>query len=677
MEEAKGLKSPSEPVMDSSASDLVSMDTTPMKEPKDEDDAPVALLEFLIDITAKGEPKAEEKPAVAPVAPGASNGLIATTTMVEPKKTVQKLDESSLAPVPMKKPKVDAKPDETPMAPAPNTKPMKEPKSDANPEKAPVAPLQAVAVAITHITAIDKLRRFCYIGNTEVAVYLFSSNEKVTKEKFTELLVLCAEIGAQQLADCLVDVLINNDDYLPRRDEALFVLAVYLSTCTNTLERALLRKYFPRLVRRDTELFMFTQFVKQVQILQGRKTPFSRTIRKAVMEWYQDKSSAVLLQMWAKNEKICSFHKDLLRRCHYMNVEMIPEIKATLRLLSTPTKELGSWPEFLNPLVECKKQIESIIKLRKTKTAQEALPVLKELSLTYDQVPDHLRSDPALAEFLIPMISYEQLLKTSPRVLRLSKRKAKVSYIKYQEQLLNQTKMKAANIAPLRILLETMRLHKHKGETSAISPKRPNFLYNVYAASFGHNKALGKRLHITLNLEKLYLGKCLNGRHRSINYLDALVALAFGFYKTDTNNSKVNYWSDRTGKLKALPWTKEMTVVEATECCKTQLVQKTKQVLAEVMISALEDKNTYDVFLIVVPGATRGNPNNSANRLAALLEKYSEERKCNAKLIIVSLRQSHKSMEYSTVLKQNVLELCGVSEYTPQIINAFASAKFH
>ncbi|XP_041451991.1 uncharacterized protein LOC121405378 [Drosophila obscura] len=423
--------------------------------------------------------------------------------------------------------------------------------------------------------------------------------EKLTKEKYEELRLLCDTVGAQQLADCLVDVLINNDDYLPRRDEAMLVVAVYLSTCTNQLERALFRKYFPRLVRTDTELFIFTGLVNQVQDLRGRKTPLSRTIRKAVIEWYTDKSAAVLLQMWSKGEQICASHKNLLHICHYRDVELIPEIKATLELFCTPTRQLGNWPEFLNPLIGSKKIIEGIVKLRKAINALEALPILKELSLTYEQAPENFRADPVLAEYLIPTISYEQLLKTSPRVLRLCKR---------------GQHRPAAHPAMI-----------------AVKRNRPNFLFNVYASSFGHNKALGKRLHITLSLEKFYLGKYLNDRYRSINYLDALVGVAFGYYKTDSDGSKVNYWSDRTGKLKTLPWTNAMTVVEATECCKTQGVQKTKQVLTQILNKAMEDTKTYDVFLIVVPAATRGNPFNSSNTLSNLLKLYREERKCNAK----------------------------------------------
>ncbi|XP_041452022.1 uncharacterized protein LOC121405419 [Drosophila obscura] len=196
--------------------------------------------------------------------------------------------------------------------------------------------------------------------------------------------------------------------------------------------------------------------------------------------------------MWSKGEQTCASHKNLLHICHYRDVELIPEIKATLELFCTPTRQLGSWPEFLNPLIGSKKIIEGIVKLRKAINALEALPILKELSLTYEQAPENFRADPVLAEYLIPTISYEQLLKTSPRVLRLCKPTQRASYNKYEELMPDKTNMEAANIDPLRILLETMRLNKNNREMIAVKRNRPNFLFNVYASSFGHNKALGK-----------------------------------------------------------------------------------------------------------------------------------------------------------------------------------------
>lgn len=49
------------------------------------------------------------------------------------------------------------------------------------------------------------------------------------------------------------------------------------------------------------------------------------------------------------------------------------------------------------------------------------------------------------------------------------------------------------------------------------------------------------------------------------------MALAFGYFRSDPKVT-VQFWPDRSGQLKTLPWTKEMTPAEATVCCEDQKV---------------------------------------------------------------------------------------------------------
>lgn len=57
-----------------------------------------------------------------------------------------------------------------------------------------------------------------------------------------------------------------------------------------------------------------------------------------------------------------------------------------------------------------------------------------------------------------------------------------------------------------------------------------------------------------------------------------------------------------------------------------------RQSLNEILFRALLDmQNTFDVFLVLVPGAARGNPENNSKCLAALMDKYREKRNSNAK----------------------------------------------
>ncbi|XP_026838112.1 uncharacterized protein LOC6550767 [Drosophila erecta] len=528
--------------------------------------------------------------------------------------------------------------------------------------------------AISSIPAIDKLRRFCFIGSIDEPVYAPPALDLGVENHFASLNKLCSQVSQPELAECLESVLGSgpNAEHLPRPNESLLILAVFLSTCKDEMDRMLMRYRVADLITHDSELLLFVQLVKRVQKVLERQTPFNRTVRKAVLEWYDKQSLDRLLHLWSVgHETSWSAHRDLLRRCHFQDVYLSPEKIAALRLLSSSPKQLFQWPDFLTPLKNFRDIIKGVAKLRLLTDRGLALPIVKKLSLSWEHVPLYFIHDTGLAKFLTPRMTYEQLLQSWPRVSR------RHHHVRpFAEQLLDENKLKAGNVPPVRLLLEDM-LQKKPKKVSSASVKKASFLLSVYEISFGLNKALGKRLHITLNLEKTYLGKYLTGRCRSLKYLDALVALAFGYFRSDPD-VKVEFWYDHSGQLKTLPWTKEMSVSEAAACCENQKVDKVTQSLNSIVNRALlDEQNTYDVFLVLVSGAARGNPGNNSEHLAALMDQYREKRSSDAKFIMVSLRKQQRSMIYSSARNENLLELCSLDKHTPRLINAFVHGKFY
>ncbi|XP_068158193.1 uncharacterized protein [Drosophila tropicalis] len=537
------------------------------------------------------------------------------------------------------------------------------------------------------ISAIEKVQRFCYIGNLENPVYnsnTFYCFDLSVEQHFERLGQICGEVSGTDLVDCLKGVLRDQDDNGPRHDEALLVLAVYLSTSSDEEQRKLVRSHFTTLVVTDKDLLIFTKLAKRLQKLLKRKTPVSRTTRKAIVEWYKKQSLQYLLHMWSVNEGggfNWSAHRELLHCCHYRDCGFEPDIEAALRLLSTPMKELAKWPIYLNPVQQCKETIMGIVNLRldQTPNKSKALPIVEKLNLSYEHIPGHLlRTNQELATFVLPKMTYDQLLHSWP-VFSSLYQCDRTKYREYVESFLNEQKLQAANISPLRFLLEEKRLGRVKGKPTTKTPimNKPNFMSILYKKSFGLNKPLGLRINITLNLEQLYLRKSLSGRCRSIKYIDAIMALAFGYFKSDSD-VHVQFWHNKNGNLKALPWTKKMSVDEAKVCCENQSVVKVKQTLGNIVMAALSDtENTYDVFLAIVPCATRGNPRNSSEVLSLQLAEYRKKHNVNAKFIILSLRQCQPSMTYSSRWKENILELCSINEQTTRLIGAFTRGKFN
>lgn len=309
---------------------------------------------------------------------------------------------------------------------------------------------------------MDRIRRFCYLGTIDMPVYTPMIFDLTVECHIAELRVLCGEVNATELVECLSSVLdTGNAEYLPRRDEALLVLAIDLSTRSDEKQRNFVRAQFPRLVSCDKDLFLFSKFVKRVQKLLERKTPFSRTVRKAILEWYSTQSLDRLLHMWSAHECNLAMHRELLQRCHYSSCKYDAEIKAALRLLTVPSKELIKWPEYLNPLLKCKENILGIAKLRLVQTSCAALAIVKQLSLCYEHVPRHMMSDAQLVNELLPNMSYEQLLQTWPTFLNLYK-PYRGGQCNYTELFFDESKLRSANVQPIRLLLQETRQHKHK-----------------------------------------------------------------------------------------------------------------------------------------------------------------------------------------------------------------------
>ncbi|XP_062138883.1 uncharacterized protein LOC133847710 [Drosophila sulfurigaster albostrigata] len=529
------------------------------------------------------------------------------------------------------------------------------------------------------LNALEKLQRFCYIGALDEPVFKCCNSLDLNVENYVlDLQQLCEQVKAKELTDCLVSLLHHkNADYLPRRDEALLVLTVYLSTCEDECQRTVAREEFPLMVTKDADLLQLSKYARRVQKILQRNTPFNRTIRKAIIEWYKIQPVDRLLQMYFHNDCERNSHRDLMYHCHYTDEKFDEDVMAAIRLIFTPPNEVIAWPDYLQPLHVIKDYIVGVAQVRVATKAKDVVPIVKRLQIPFEQIPRPLLVDPVLIGMLLSKMSYEHLLQSWPRFhnsLQLHAPERR----KFTELFYVESKLAAANVAPLRLLLQEVRMVKRKKylRRGVMTIKPPTFMAKLYKYSFGKNKAIDCRFHITLNLEKCYRDKYLNGRWRAISYLDAIVALAFAYYKSESQVN-VRMWYDKSGKLKTVPWTASMTCDQAKYYCFSQNIAKIKQTLTDVIDDAeLDLDHVYDVFLVVVPCATRGNPQNNSNELCQRLNAYREKRNPNAKFIIISLRQTSGSMSYSKQLNEHILELCGMCEEMPKVINAFATGKF-
>lgn len=131
--------------------------------------------------------------------------------------------------------------------------------------------------------------------------------------------------------------------------------------------------------------------------------------------------------------------------------------------------------------------------------------------------------------------------------------------------------------------------------------------------------------------------------------------MAFGYYKKE-KEVDVFYWIDDKLALGQMPWEAGITVEDALGYCDLldvsfmaknclsvvkfefyviyficMQITKTNQRLITPVLRAMERKQVYDVFLVIVPTAGRGNPKNNSEFLCKFLDKYREKKNPKAK----------------------------------------------
>ncbi|XP_067641914.1 RNA-binding protein Ro60 [Eurosta solidaginis] len=560
------------------------------------------------------------------------------------------------------------------------------------------------------LDAKTKLRRFCYIGSLE-PVYVHLRGLINVQKYLPQLQLLCKAMDDVAMLLVLKQVL--HETTLVRRDEPIFVYAVYLDSEVDIKWKISLRKAFPALIRNDEDLFLFCKYAALIQREQKRKG-FSKTTKKAITSWYEDQSPERIREMWLAHRGSHGYtHKTLLKLCHISDetigaVDVVTPFFKTCTELLKAAETSGDTAEHVENHIDADavsndsktekdaksdggdvektksntemspSAILSVSKLRTTKNKFEAVKIIRKFKLRFNQVPAHLYRFPQVMEVLIPTMSYIQVLKNWRNLARQNHFENPKLMKLCQTLLENKKLLHKDNIHPIVFLMQ-MRDLVVRDDIAKLTPKRVEalkmpLLKQLYEESFGSNEATGLRMHITINIQKNYRKKPLKN-HKKLGFLEAAIALAFGYYKKE-KEVDVFYWMDDKLNLGQMPWDKNVKVDDVLEFCDILDITKTNQRLIVPILRAMERKQTYDVFLVIVPTAGRGNPKQSSEFLSKFLDKYREKRNPKAKFIILELLKFRKSMRYSDTRNENILEICGLDDHTTNLINNFALNHF-
>lgn len=173
-------------------------------------------------------------------------------------------------------------------------------------------------------------------------------------------------------------------------------------------------------------------------------------------------------------------------------------------------EEKGSKPA---NMVELSSDVRlSMSKLRTTRNKNEALRIIRKFKLRLHQVPRHLLQYSPIMEYLLPSMSYMQLLKHWRLMAHYNHFDHPKIFRQCQSILENRKQLQQTNIYPITLLIN-MHDMGIRDDISKMAPKKVEslkmyYMKQLYNQSFGHGLCCDDgsdlRMHITLNFQENY-----------------------------------------------------------------------------------------------------------------------------------------------------------------------------
>jgi 60 kDa SS-A/Ro ribonucleoprotein len=279
----------------------------------------------------------------------------------------------------------------------------------------------------------DQFLRFLILGTYGGTYYV--SEQKATKRS-VDALDKCLK-HPKQYADMIVSV--SDGGRAAKNDFAIFALA-YGVAYTKQEDRRILLEILPKVCRIPTHLFMFVAAYKE---LGGG---FSRSVRRALSEWYLAKTPDMLAEQVVKyrNREGWS-HKDVLRLCH-------PKSQVHQNVFNWVVKGWNSeiaYPEAIN-----------LYEILKKANSKYACQVIKANPLvTREYLPTELLADPAVLEALTysaPVTATIRNLANLSRVLGLTSHGYPEIVQVVEKRITNPDILKKGRVHPLFVLTALM-----------------------------------------------------------------------------------------------------------------------------------------------------------------------------------------------------------------------------
>lgn len=487
-----------------------------------------------------------------------------------------------------------------------------------------------------------RLHRFLILGS-EGGTYYISERKLIIEN--AQVVEECIKKDGLRVIRTIVEI--SDTGKAPKNDPALFVLAMCASIGDEkTRKEAFL--VLPKVARIGTHLFHFVQYCVAFR-------GWGRGLRKAVSNWYQDKSlSDLAFQLVKYQQRDGWSNADLLRLAHPKTID--PVRNAAYKWVVDDV--LTATHQDLNI-------IEGFIKVRGVESDKDATKIIKDYGLPLECIPTQFKTSPLIWEVLIPKLGMTALIRNLGNISKSGFIKSNMDKATQDiyNRITNKEALKRARIHPIAILAAlTTYSQGHgargKGEWPVIS-SIVDALEEGYKLSFGNVEPSNKRIVLALDIS----GSMGSGEIVGIPGLTPRVG--------SCAMAQITYHIEK--QVEFLAFTTDISRIDISKHTSlNDLVEYTSKLkmggtdCALPMLWAIKNKVEVDTFIIYTDSETWYGDIHPVQAL----RQYRRELNIPAKLIVVAMTSNEFTIADPD--DSGMLDIVGLDTATPQLITDFS-----
>lgn len=507
---------------------------------------------------------------------------------------------------------------------------------------------------IWSVSPMDQLRRFLVLGVTGGT---FSTSEQELTRKNCESIVSLIAKDGRAVVDEIVRF--SEDGRAPKKDPQLFALAL-CATATDADTRGAAYAALPKVCNIPTHLFGFVGYCEQ---LSEGGTGWGRGRRKAVAEWYNNKSTKDLIYHITKYKQRDGWsNRDMLRLAH---VKPVDNEHGLVYKFVTKGELAYNASEVTDK--EAFDRLGACDEIQRATSVEQVVKLIQDFNLVHEHIPTEWHKNPQVWEALLPKMPLNALLRNVGRLTSLGLLDANsANTTKVLEKFGNKEAVSKSRIHPFNVMV-ALNQYKNGGE-GGLGKLRwtPNSkilggLDELFHDSFSAVEPSGKRYSVNLDVSGS-MGSAITGTP-SVTCAMGAAALAMTFVRTEPScitRAFCHQYID-LGITANMSLSQVMTKAHNSNFGSTDC--------ALPMTEALRTKTPIDMFVVITDSET-----NSRRNPAEALREYREKMGIDARLVVLAMTSSNRTI--ASPDDKGMLDLVGFDSAGPQIIREFALGKF-